>query len=108
MVIDTGNNKPINVGQPRYGLHESPIMMETIKELLDLGHIIPDKGSPWGFKITLAPKPHQEDITDIKSFVWRFCINYVRLNKITKPAKYPIPRCDDATLFGFGTALSLS
>jgi hypothetical protein len=104
MVIDTGKHKPVAVRSIHYGLHESPIMQKTIDNLLDLGFIKRDTTSPWGFRITLAPKPHQEHVTDINSYVWRFCINYIRLNMITKPAEYPIPRCDDAVTYGFGDA----
>jgi hypothetical protein len=30
MMIDTGNNKPIAVRKPRYGLHEAPIMQKIL------------------------------------------------------------------------------
>jgi hypothetical protein len=53
----------------------------------------------------LAPKPHQESVTDINDYVWRFCVNYIMLNMITRPAEYPIPRCDDAVMYGFGDAM---
>jgi hypothetical protein len=79
-------------------------MEKTIDWLLELGHIQRDVLSPWGSRITLAPKPHQEHVEDIKDYIWRFCINYILLNKITRPAEYPIPRCDDAVMYGFGDA----
>ena len=56
------------------------------------------------FGITLASKPHQEDVTDINKYVWQSCVNYIRLNMITRPAEYPIPRCDDAVMYGFRAA----
>lgn len=34
MVIDTGTNSPVAVPQPRYGMHESPIMELAIADLL--------------------------------------------------------------------------
>ena len=104
LVIDTGDHPPIAVRKPHYGLHEIPIMEKTIDWLLELGHIQRDVLSPWGSRITLAPKPHQEHVEDIKDYIWRFCINYILLNKITRPAEYPIPRCDDAVMYGFGDA----
>jgi hypothetical protein len=104
MVIDTGKHKPIACRQPHYGIHETPIMQQTIIKLLGLGFIKADSKSPWGARITLAPKPHQEDITEIENYIWRFCINYIRLNMVTRPAEYPIPRCDDAVMYGFGEA----
>ena len=104
MMIDTGKHKPIAVKKPHFVLHESPIMQKTIDTLLELKHIVPDNLSPWGFRITLAPKPHQETVTDIDNYVWRFCVNYIQLNKIISPAEYLIPRCNDAFLYGFGDA----
>jgi hypothetical protein len=103
--FNTGDFKPITVRKPHYGLHESPTMQKTIDKLLDLSFMKHDTTSPWGFRLTLAPKPHQESITDIDEYSWRFCINYIRLNKMTKPAKYPIPCCDDAVVYGFESAV---
>jgi hypothetical protein len=105
MVIDIDKYKPIDVRKSRYGLHEAPIMRKTINKLFELGFIKRDVLSPWGFRITLAPKPHQESITDIDEYIWRFCINYIMLNMITQPAEYSIPRCDDAIMYGFGDVM---
>jgi hypothetical protein len=107
MVIDTGDFKPITVRKPHYGLHESPIMQKTIDKLLNLGFIKHDTTYPWRFSITLTPKPHQESVTDIDidEYIWRFCTNYIRLNMMTKPAEYPIPRCDNAVMYGFESAV---
>jgi hypothetical protein len=104
MVIDTGDHQPIAVAKPHYGMHEALIMQNTIEQLLAMGFIVKDSISPWGFRITLAPKPHQENVTEIENYVWRFFTNSIRLNMITRPAEYPIPRCDDAVMFGFGQA----
>jgi hypothetical protein len=104
LVIDTGDHQPIAVKKPHYGLHEIPIMEKACQMLLNMGHIIRDVLSPWAARITLAPKPHQEHVEDIKDYIWRFCINYIMLNMITRPAQYPIPRCDDAVMYGFGQA----
>jgi hypothetical protein len=38
----------------------------------------------------------------IEDFVWRFCVNYIPLNQITRLAAYPIPRCDAAVDNDFG------
>ena len=104
MIINTGNHAPVACRQPRYGMHETPIMQKTIDKLIKLGFIIRDSTSPWTSRITLASKPHQESVTEIEKYEWRFCINYIRLNMVTRPAEYPIPRCDDAVMYGFGTA----
>jgi len=44
----------------------------------------------------LVAKPHQKYIKDIDNFVWIMCVSYRKLNAITKPFEFPIPRCDDA------------
>ena len=44
----------------------------------------------------LAPKPHQEHISNIDNFIWRMCVSCRALKKVTKPFEYPIPCCDDA------------
>ena len=69
--------------------------MEHIESLLH-NDWIERCGGAWGSMIVLAPKPHQEEVTDINKFVWRMCVSYRKLNSITEPFEYPIPRCDDA------------
>jgi hypothetical protein len=93
--IDTGGSSPVCCRKPHYGPHESKIIMEHINVLLANGWIHPCKG-PWGSSIVLAAKPHQEHVTDIDDFVWRMCVSYRRLNQVTLPFEYPIPRCNDA------------
>ena len=52
----------------------------------------------------LAAKPHQEYIDDINKFIWKMCVSYRGLNKVTKSYEYPIPRCDMAmTIFQMGS-----
>ena len=52
----------------------------------------------------MAPKPHQDNIIDIDEFEWRFCVNYILLDMITKPVQFSISRCDDAVFYGMGIA----
>ena len=70
-------------------------MMEQIEALLKNDWIERCEG-PWGSSIVLAAKPHQENVKEIDNFVWRMCVSYRKLNSITKPFEFPIPRCDDA------------
>ena len=60
------------------------------------------------FFLVLAGKissaaPHQDHVVDINEFVWRFCVNYVPLNAVTRVIVYPIPRCDSAVFIEFGS-----
>lgn len=93
--IDTGGAHPVACKPPHYGIHEGKIMQKSIDDLIH-NSWIRDCSGPWLSKAVLAPKPHQEHVTDIADFVWRFCVNYRPLNAVTKPYDYPIPRCDDA------------
>ena len=76
--------------------------MSHIQDLLDNGWITECTG-PWGSMIVLAAKPHQEPITWVEDFIWRMCISYRKLNSMTRPFEYPIPRCNDA-IEDFGNA----
>ena len=93
--IDTGDSKPVCCRKPNYGPYESEIIMKSIMSLLK-NDWIEECFGPWGSSIVLAAKPHQEHVIDIKDFVWRMCVSYRKLNSVTKPFQYPIPRCDDA------------
>jgi len=93
--IDTGASPPVCCKKPHYGPHESKIIMEQLEVLKANGWIRKCFGA-WGSSIVLAAKPHQEHIIDINEFIWRMCVSYRRLNQVTLPFEYPIPRCDDA------------
>ena len=69
--INTGNARPIAVKKINYGPKESIIMDKAIAALAKLGHIRQIQDGRWLFKGLLAPKPHQEHITDIEDFVWK-------------------------------------
>ena len=51
-------------------------MHKCIAALTKLGHIRQMHDGEWMFKALLAPKPHQEHVSNIADFVWRFCVNY--------------------------------
>lgn len=76
-------------------IHVTPIIQVAIDSLLHKSQVVPDDTSRWLAKPLLASKHHQGDITSnqIDDLAWRFCINYIPLNFITKVAPYPIPRC---------------
>ena len=78
----------------RYGPHETKIIIKNINVLRDNGFIERITTGGWGSPIVLAPKPHQETVNDIDDFVWRMCVSYRGLNKITNPFQFPISCCD--------------
>jgi hypothetical protein len=76
------------------------IMHKSIAALAKVGHIHQIHGGQWLFKALLAAKPHQEHISTIKDFVWRFCMNYIPLNQVTHHID-PIPFCEGAVNLAF-------
>ncbi len=96
---------PIAVKKINYGTQETPIMRKSIAALEKVGHIKQIHDGQWLFKATLAPKPHQETVRNIEDFVWRFCVNYIQLNQVTKLTAYPIPRCDMVVNMAFGSSM---
>jgi hypothetical protein len=84
-------------------------MQNAIAALAKVGHIPQIIDGCWLFRALLAPKPHQEHVRHINNFVWRFCVNYIPLNSVTRIIAHPIPRCDLAINkeFGLGILYSL-
>ena len=85
-----------------YGPLESPKIQKAIDQLIHLNQIHQVFDGAWLSKGLLAPKPHQESVTDIDNFVWRFCVNYIPLDSMTQVVAYPVPRCDDTVQTCFG------
>ena len=92
--IDTGTSKPVDCGAPRYGPNESVVMNKLIDNLEHNG-LVEDDDGPWGAMVVLAAKPNQ-GLKHYTEYQWRLCVSYRKLNQVTRPFKYPIPRCDDA------------
>jgi hypothetical protein len=67
-----------------------------IAKLEEIGQIRQIFDGEWLSQALLAPKPHQEHVFNIADYIWRLCVNYIMLNRVTKIISYPIPRCDFA------------
>ena len=93
-VVDTGAAKPIACKIPRYGPHEAKVIM-TLVHAMEANGIVSKCVSAWAALVVLAPKANQEAVP-WHEYIWRLCVSYRRLNQVTCPYAYPMPRCDDA------------
>lgn len=70
-------------------------MMQHIKVLLAKTWIRECTGRLFIAPVILASKPYQENVTNIRDFIWRMRVSYWALSKIILPFQYPIGRYDD-------------
>ena len=83
--INTGDHPPIRQHFRRTPFALRAKVDELVQEMLEQGIIQPSQ-SPWGSPIVLVRK---NDGTT------RFCVDYRRLNSVTKLDVFPLPRIDD-------------
>ncbi|CAM4553825.1 unnamed protein product [Caretta caretta] len=82
---DTGKAHPIKA-QPYWVSPQAKTATEQeIQDMLQIGVIHPS-GSAWASPVVLVPKPDGEI---------RFCVDYHKLNAVTRPDNYPMPRTDE-------------
>lgn len=84
--IPTGHTTPI---RERYR-PVPPTLYKEIKTLLQgmlKGGVIRESSSPWAAPIVLVQK---------KCGAWRFCVDYRKLNNVTKKDAFPLPRIEDS------------
>lgn len=84
--INTGDATPIRQKPYRVSPSERKIINDQAQEMLSKG-VIRESSSPWAAPVILVKK---------KDNSWRFCVDYRRLNAVTKKDVYPLPRIDDA------------
>ncbi|CAM4605894.1 unnamed protein product [Caretta caretta] len=83
--IDTGNARPIRVQPYRVSPQAKTAIEREIQDMLQMGVIRPS-GSAWASPVVLVPKPDGEI---------HFCVDYRKLNAVTRPDNYPMPRTDE-------------
>ena len=83
--IDTGTNQPIKQPLRRQPISYLPEIDRQVGEMLDQDIIRPCV-SPWASNVVIVTK---------KDGSKRFCIDYRKLNDITKKDSYPLPRISD-------------
>lgn len=84
--INTASAHPVRQKPYRVSPSERNIINEQVQEMLGKG-VIQESASPWAAPVILVKK---------KDGTWRFCVDYRRLNSVTKKDVYPLPRIDDA------------
>lgn len=82
--IDTGDAKPFKIRQYPFSPYMMNILNKELDEMLALGVVEPSHSS-WSSPVLLVKK---------KSGEYRFCFDGRRLNSVTKPDAYPLPRVD--------------
>lgn len=84
--IDTGQARPIKMAPRRVPLHLQQEVAEHVKQMQENG-IIQPSCSPWAAPVVPVRK---------KDGGLRFCVDYRKLNEVTRKDAYPLPRIDDA------------
>ncbi|KAL5004187.1 hypothetical protein ScPMuIL_017643, partial [Solemya velum] len=84
----TGSALPIKQRAYRLPVHKREEVDKQVESMLEQGIVSPSL-SPWASPIVLVEKKHDTH----KSY--RFCVDYRKLNKVTKVDAYPLPRIDD-------------
>ena len=83
--ISTGNAEPYKTPYRRLPMLKKRVVEEHIVDMLEQKVIIPSI-SPWSSPVQMVTK---------KDGTMRFCIDYRKLNGVTKKNAYPLPRIDE-------------
>ena len=83
--INVGNAAPIKQHAYRVNASKRKVMKDEVRYLLENNLAVPSS-SPWSSPCILVPKP---DGTS------RLCTDYRKVNAVTVPDSYPLPRLDD-------------
>ena len=83
--IVTTTDKPIRQRMHRNPIHQRAEAARLLQEMLDKGVVRPSN-SPWASPVVLAKK---------KDGTIRFCMDYRRLNSVTRKDSFPLPRIDE-------------
>ncbi|CAM5125192.1 unnamed protein product [Natator depressus] len=83
--IDTGNARPIRAQPYRVSPQAKTTIEQEIRDMLQMGVIRPSNNA-WASPVDLVPKPDGEIL---------FCMDYRKLNAVTHPDNYPMPRTDE-------------
>ena len=85
MKIDTQGHSPIKLRPYRTPINAREVVDKAFDEMLE-AKVIRRSNSPWSFPVVIVDK---------KDGSKRFCVDFRKLNQITKPNSYPLPLIDD-------------
>jgi len=91
--IDVQGAQPIRQRPYRVPETKKQAIAREVEKML-LSNVIEPSASPWSSPVVLLEKPDGE---------YRFCVDYRKLNAVTKKDAYPLPRIDE-TLDALGNA----
>ncbi len=83
--LDTGENRPICLPARRLPITKQDVEQAEVQKMLDKGIIEPCQSS-WASPVVLVTK---------KNGSTRFCVDYRKVNEVTRKDAYPLPRIDD-------------
>ena len=95
--IPTGDARPIKQGARRLPYHQRREVETNLDAMVKNG-VVTSSTSPWSSPIVLVKK---------KDGITRFCVDYRKLNDVTRKDAYPLPRIDE-TLDALGGAAYFS
>ena len=84
--IDTGNSHPVRLPYRRLPFSKKSALEDEVDKMLEEGVVRPSE-SPWSSPVVMVTK---------KDGSCRFCIDYRRLNGVTRKNAYPLPRIDES------------
>ena len=83
--VDVGDSLPIKQHPYRLNPRKKHQVQTELQYMLDCGIVEPSQ-SCWSSPVVLVPKPDGSQ---------RFCIDYRKVNAVTKPDSFPLPRIED-------------
>ncbi len=83
--VDTGEHRPIRLPPRRLPITKQDVEKAEVQKMLDKGVIEPCQSS-WASPVVLVTE---------KDGSTRFCVDYCKVNKVTRKDAYPLPRIDD-------------
>ena len=85
-VVDTEANRPVKLPPRRYPLAQRDVVDKELDKMVE-ADIIEPSSSPWASNVVLVKK---------KDGSVRFCVDFRKLNAVTKKDAYPLPHIGDS------------